>query len=215
MPARILPVGHPYMRAITQQGRYQAVSATICTARPAGPWRTPLVPSWPPLVWLLPALWTVLLALALLPFLGSSLGWSPYIVRGESMEPTIASRSLVLTRPVSAEAVRPGDVAVFAAPWAKVEGTPRTVVHRVVRVVPTDGGVLAYTRGDGSPVPDPEPALFQGSVRVVSTVIPYLGYLDALMGTKGALILLFATVLGFIALSHRSRKADDNPSSPS
>ena len=139
-------------------------------------------------------------------------GWEPYRVQGTSMEPTILQGSLVLTQATPSERLRPGDVAIFSASWAEVAGEQLRVVHRLIRVSPVEGGVLGYTQGDGSQIADPAPTLFRGQVKVVTTVVPYVGY--AYTFVKQGCLLVVASVLALgLLFRFRSRRAYSSPES--
>lgn len=98
------------------------------------------------------------------------LHWDVQVVMSGSMEPAMPVGSVVLVRPVDAEAVAVGDIITF-----RRQGSPDLVTHRVVEVV--HGDSLSFrTRGDANEEPDtslvPADAL-RGRVWVT---IPYLGY---------------------------------------
>ncbi len=73
----------------------------------------------------------------------------PY--RGSSMSGTFRPGDILLVSPASLEAVRPGDVILFAHP--RPEGQVLPVVHRVRAC--TAAGLI--TQGDGCPAPDSAP----------------------------------------------------------
>jgi signal peptidase len=95
--------------------------------------------------------------------------WLFQAVATGSMEPTIPTGSVILSRPVAPEAIEPGDVIVFAAPnGATVAGgedgmfdstEQMLVTHRVVAVTSddgtSDGGIAFRTKGDGNEDEDP------------------------------------------------------------
>jgi signal peptidase I len=83
------------------------------------------------------------------------------IIRGGSMEPSIAPGDIVIYKR-SAKALEPGDIVLFEHPeW------PHGVVHRVREVLP-DGRIV--TRGDANPVADREP-LDRRQIRGVATLV--------------------------------------------
>ncbi len=90
-------------------------------------------------------------------------GYGLYLVRSESMAPTINLGDFIITGP--APAVTPGDIVTFTRGKA-------TITHRVIS---TEGG-LFQTRGDAAEEADPwlvQPADVQGKYLFR---IPYLGY---------------------------------------
>lgn len=132
-------------------------------------------------------------------------GQSSYVVRGTSMQPTIRPGSLVITRPVPAAQVRPMDVIVVAPRWAQLGAEPKFIIHRLLRVTPTEDGVFGYTWGDGTALPDPEPALLGNDVPVVETVIPLLGHLYGLMPSGAIPALALLVILPLLLLTTSTR----------
>lgn len=118
-------------------------------------------------------------AVTLLPLAGLS----PLVVVGTSMEPTISDGSLILVRPVPAEAVRVGDVITFFA-------HERLLTHRVIER--REGAEPAFvTRGDGNLRNDPRlvrPAQLRGKL---VTALPVLGFGYTRLGAAMNALLLF------------------------
>lgn len=91
-------------------------------------------------------------------------GWLVQSVATGSMEPTIPTGSVILSRPVAPEDIEVGDVIVFASPTgATVAAGPdkafesegqMLITHRVVRIE-TSGGLAFRTKGDGNDAEDP------------------------------------------------------------
>jgi signal peptidase I len=120
------------------------------------------------------ALIVVLFAFSLL-FVGiRALGMASFVVTGGSMEPTIHKGSLVIDAPVTADALKLGDVITF-------DHYDQNTTHRIVGVVGTANGTLFSTKGDANQVGDPEPLTFPGRVGLVKLAIPGLGYAVAWM----------------------------------
>ncbi len=101
-------------------------------------------------------------------------GATPYAVLTSSMEPTLPPGTLVVARPVAAEAVGVGDVITYQL----VSGRPLTATHRVTGIEQRlDGERRFVTKGDANAAADPEP------VRPVQVrgelwyAVPYLGHL--------------------------------------
>jgi signal peptidase I len=103
------------------------------------------------------------------------LSFGATIVRGGSMEPSIAPGDIVVYRR-SVRVVEPGDVVLFEHPeW------PHGVVHRVREVLP-DGRLV--TRGDANPAVDREPLDRRRIRGVAAFIVPsgkaVRGVVDAL-----------------------------------
>jgi len=120
------------------------------------------------------ALIVVLFALSLL-FVGiRALGMASFVVTGGSMEPTIHKGSLVIDQPVTADALRLGDIITF-------DHFDQTTTHRIVGLEGSAAGTMFSTKGDANQVTDPEPLSFPGRVGLVKVAIPGLGYAVAWM----------------------------------
>jgi signal peptidase len=125
-----------------------------------------------------------------------ALGWRGSVVMSGSMEPRIHPGDVVLSQPVAAAAVVPGQVVLVANP-----AKPGTLLmHRFVRRNP--GGDL-ITRGDANAVDDSTPvppSLVRGLPRLR---VPYVG-LPVLWlheGAYGRVGLLGSAVLGILVLA--------------
>lgn len=84
-------------------------------------------------------------------------GFNLWQGEGVSMEPTFHAGDFVITRDVSADELKPGDVVLY-------QNGEKHVMHRIVSITPTTRGQEAtlITRGDNNPVDDapvPESAL--------------------------------------------------------
>lgn len=90
------------------------------------------------------------------------------VVRSGSMAPSMPVGSLVLTRPVSADLVEPGDVI------SVVRTDGRRVTHRVVAAEGSGALRRLTTQGDANAAPDPEP-ITAGTVERVMLSAPELG----------------------------------------
>lgn len=111
------------------------------------------------------ALVLVALTLAAVFWLVRQEGWLVQSVATGSMAPTIPTGSAILSRPVAAEDVGPGDVIVFESPTGATVGTgdggsfsatePMLVTHRVVSVETRDGVRGFRTKGDANEDADP------------------------------------------------------------
>lgn len=103
-------------------------------------------------------------------------GVRPLVVRSGSMEPVIASGSMVLTQRIPAAAIRPGDIVA-------VERPDRTrVMHRVVTAVPKGAMVELTLKGDANEDPDPMPVTVRSADRIRWRV-PVVGQVMAWLAT--------------------------------
>ena len=105
-------------------------------------------------------------------------------VQGASMGKTYPLGSLALTRPMDRHDVRRGDVVLVARPDAF------PILHRVIAIRHDSGRILAVTKGDANPEPDPKPVALGSRVLVAERMVPYAGYLFAVVTTPAGWVLL-------------------------
>jgi signal peptidase len=127
----------------------------------------------------------VMLALCGLTLAPRMLGWSPLVVRSGSMGQAIPVGSLVVVRPVTADAVRPGEPIV-------VHRSGAAVVHRVVALRNQDGRPFAQLKGDANASADPELDPLDAPLASPVLVVPRAGYAVAVMSVVGRPLLLAA-----------------------
>jgi len=141
------------------------------------------------------ALWVAgvlaLLALVAVPHGLDVLDRQTYVVSGASMAPAIPIGSVVVTQPVDAREVEPGDVITFRV------GSGKVVTHRVLDV--TGGSEIAFaTKGDANASADPVTVPAGALLGRVVLAMPVVGLiLTVLATTAGTLIALgiLATLL--------------------
>jgi signal peptidase I len=103
-------------------------------------------------------------------------GLRPLVVRSGSMEPTIATGSMVLVRTIPARDIRVGDVVAVDRP-------DRTrVTHRVVTVEHRGATAQLVLKGDANTDPDPAPVVVTEAGRLVMTA-PLLGRVGAFLSS--------------------------------
>ena len=127
-------------------------------------------------------IWHVVLRLAMLlivlmaaPGLLRIGGLQLVAVNGHSMGQAVPDQSIVITRSVSGESLRTGDVVVFSARWLDGDSSATNVVHRLSLITPTPTGLEGYTSGDANLVADPTSLSLHGDVPVVTMVVPFAG----------------------------------------
>lgn len=86
---------------------------------------------------------------ALLLVVALVLGIRPVVLRSGSMAPEMPTGALVLTVPVAAEQIAPGDVVTVQDPLVD-----RLVTHRVLTTEQVDGRWQATLQGDANSAPD-------------------------------------------------------------
>lgn len=110
-------------------------------------------------------------------------GLRPLVVRSGSMEPTIATGSMVLVRDVPASSISVGDVVAVERP------DHTRVTHRVVSVTHLGATVSLVLKGDANRDPDPSPVVVTHAGRLVFTA-PVLGRMGAFLSSaRGGFVL--------------------------
>ncbi len=97
-------------------------------------------------------------------------GVRPTLISGHSMTPALAVGDIVITRDVSAEEVRVGDIVRFSR-------SGEFIIHRVVDIEHSEGQVFFVTQGDANNVADP-PLIGEQIQGKVVVVIPKIGWLS-------------------------------------
>jgi signal peptidase len=125
-----------------------------------------------------------------------------------SMQPMIEPGDLAVATSKPIDQVQPGDVVVFHPP-----GDQRLIVHRVVKVTPSEFGPTIQTKGDDNDVTDPWKAQLQGDLAwEVDRVVPKVGHLAVLAkrpNVRFIAIALATAVFLFVAMQSIWKK-DDN-----
>ena len=142
----------------------------------------------------------------------------PVIVSSGSMEPEIRTGDLLLATRTDVEDLRPGDIATLPSP-----ARPRTLItHRIVTIVPRDGGLAIRMKGDANAALDPDEYIVRAgeSVWTPSMTIPKGGTIATTLTKPGVAIPLLITVGALIAMSSippspRSRSRDGPADTPS
>jgi signal peptidase I len=145
----------------------------------------------------------VLLLVAALP---SLFGYHAVSVIGGSMEPTIPVGAVAVTKPVSAESVKVGDVIAF-----QVEQASRPTLHRVVEIVEVDGERLAITKGDNNGHNDPNKVVLTGTTEQLRYHVPWVGYLYVFLRSVLGRLLLFLAVGAWLVWVARDHLQDRQP----
>ena len=124
----------------------------------------------------------LIVASALFFFTVPFLGWKTEIVLSGSMEPSIPTGSVVVTRPVAPESIHVGDVIIYS-----FLAGPGLTTHRVVKI-DSGTGLSFITKGDANKDPDPNPVSPVQVAGIVAFDIPYAGYLIAFIRTPLGLL---------------------------
>ncbi len=135
-------------------------------------------------------------------------GRQSIVVGGGSMEPSIGLGSAIVVRPVEPSALAVGDVVSM-----QVGPERTTYTHRIVAIVDRADGRWIRTQGDANPTPDPTLVAAGDVIGRVELVVPFAGYLLALLSLPmGAMFVLgLAATLLAIAWLLESLELDAAP----
>ena len=126
-----------------------------------------------------------LATLAVIALIPVALGWSSYLVRSNSMEPTISAGDVVVASPLTHDAAMPmGRVMVFTNP--AMPNDPELLIHRVVARA---GHGTFTTAGDANAANDTTAvprSLFHARARLL---VPYIGLPVAWFGAGRSVLL--------------------------
>ncbi len=125
----------------------------------------------------------LLMGVVVLVFLAPRFGWSVDAVLSGSMEPTLRSGGIAVTRPVDPAEVQAGDIITFRSPL-----TGELTSHRVIEA---GGGTSPVFRTQGDANQDPDPFSVRGG-HITGRVcfhVPYAGYAAMFVKTPPGLVL--------------------------
>lgn len=134
-------------------------------------------------------------------------GCKSFYVSSQSMNPTIAKGSLVVTRNVDFDDIKKGDILTFAD-----ERTGKSFTHRVEEIY--SSGRQLVTKGDANSDVDPYTTSYkcvQGRVVLKISVIGYpMLFVNTVVG-KIIAVLAYIFWLAFEIEAFRSRKKEGDP----
>jgi signal peptidase I len=122
-----------------------------------------------------------------------ALGYSPLVVRSDSMGDAFPAGSLAVARPVRAAQVDIGDVVLVE----RDRGAP--ILHRVVSRREGGGRLAVETKGDANRSADPVRYVLPDRVPVAAYRVPGLGYLVAFITTPAGWALLVVLPAALLA----------------
>jgi signal peptidase len=123
-------------------------------------------------------------------------GWKAFIVSSGSMEPTIPTGSLVVTRYTHPSTLHVNDIITFIAPTREKP----TVTHRIVRVIKKETLTTFKTKGDNNKAEDTWRIAGGGVLGKVVMTIPVLGYFFSFIQTKWGILLFILFPAVYIIL---------------
>lgn len=123
-----------------------------------------------------------------------------YNVQSGSMEPTIKTGSLIISKPFDSYQI--GDIITFKSAKDKDIKNPKvTTTHRISEIKNNEDKVEYITKGDANDVVDVEPVSKDLIIGKSFFYIPYLGYPISFAKTKEGLIVLIVIPVTLIIYS--------------
>lgn len=126
----------------------------------------------------------------------------------DSMQPYINAGDLIVTRPVLATDIRPGDIAVLDVPGHSL------LAHRVISATTDSGTVEITTQGDANPQADPSVTVdADREIAVVLFRVPAAGYvanffMQPAVLTAGLGLLLLGNILTVVLVLYPRSTVD-------
>jgi signal peptidase len=113
------------------------------------------------------------------------LGGTTLVVRGPSMEPAIPVGAAIVITPVDPAQLDVGEI-------VSVRPGPGNAIfsHRIIRIVDREGEIWLETKGDANPVPEPAIIPASSVIGRVQLMIPWVGYLVALLSIPSGVAVL-------------------------
>lgn len=130
-------------------------------------------------------------------------GYKSYIIKTNSMEPTININDVVINKDVSQEEINVGDVITFLH-----DG--EVITHRITKI-DSDSGVTQYTtKGDNNNIEDTFKITYENIKGKHVLTIPYLGKAVQLLENKLVFLIVMLIILIFMFVQLQNQEKKDN-----
>ncbi len=123
-------------------------------------------------------------------------GWRAFIVLSPSMEPTLKTGSLIISRQARPGTLKVGDVITFIPPVKNRQ----FITHRIQEIYHNKSVIAFKTKGDKNKNEDPWILAGGGVVGQVIFTIPYLGFLMSFIQSKVGIILFILLPAAYIII---------------
>jgi len=146
------------------------------------------------------------LALLVPVVLPSAAGYRTYVVRSESMEPSLSRGDVLVSDPVAASKANVGDVVTFDDPQSG-----DLITHRVRSIVPVEGQLRFVTKGDANEGVEGWRVPVDATISRLSYKVPKLGYATLTAeDPERRLIIVGVVMIGVgVGLLRRVRRSQD------
>lgn len=119
------------------------------------------------------------------------LGYKSYIIKTNSMEPTININDVVITKKVKQEEIKVHDIITFIQ-----DG--QVITHRITKIDNDNGKIKYTTKGDNNNVEDTFKITYESIEGKHILTIPYLGIIVQVLQNKIIFLILLLIILIFI-----------------
>jgi signal peptidase len=133
-------------------------------------------------------------------------GRQSIVIGGASMEPALGLGSAIVIRPVDAATLAVGDVVSL-----QVGPERTTFTHRIIDVVDRPDGRWIRTQGDANPTPDPTLVPASAVIGRVEFVIPFAGYLLALLSLPMGVMFVLGLAATLLAIAWLLESLEPDP----
>ena len=130
-------------------------------------------------------------------------GYKAYVIKTNSMEPTINVNDVVINKKVKQEELNVGDVITFLN-----EG--EVITHRITQIDGDDVVTLYTTKGDNNNIEDVCKITYENIKGKHILTIPYLGKIVQLLENKLLFLIILLLVLIFIFIQLQNQEKKDN-----
>jgi signal peptidase len=133
-------------------------------------------------------------------------GRQSIIIGGGSMEPALGLGSAIIVKPVAAAELAVGDIVSL-----RVGPDRTTYTHRIVAVVDRPDGRWIRTQGDANANPDPTLVPATSVIGRVELVVPFFGYLLALLSLPVGVIFVIGLAATLLAIAWLLESLEPEP----
>ena len=128
------------------------------------------------------------------------LGYKSYIIKTNSMEPTISINDVVITKKVKKEKIKKGDVITFLQ-----DG--EVITHRITQI--EDNGNYT-TKGDNNNIEDTFKITYENIEGKHILTIPYLGKIVQVLDNKIVFLIITLIILIFMLITIQNQEKREN-----
>ena len=134
------------------------------------------------------------------------LGWQSIVIGGGSMEPTMPLGSAIVVHPIATADLAVGDVVSM-----QVGSERTTYTHRIIALFDRPDGRWIRTKGDANADPDPTLVPASAVIGRVDLVIPFAGYLLALLSLPMGVMFVLGLAATLLAIAWLLESLEPEP----